>query len=360
MPIEINVSKQFKTYALNVNCNLGRETLGILGPSGAGKSLLLKLIAGLVEPDQGTIRVNGKTYFDSEKGINLPPRDRQIGMLFQQYALFPHLSVEDNIAFGLQKHSKPERDAIVQSLLDRFHLTDLSKRRPRQLSGGQQQRVALARALAVEPEILLLDEPFSALDDHLKSQLMTDMHTFLKDFQGTVLLVTHNRDEAYRLSDRIAVLNAGDVEALGPKDQLFEQPATLACAQMTGCKNLSSLERLSNHRAYAAQWGTNLLWPDPLPMDLTHVGIRAHHIELAPEETTENLLTVEIVDQLEAPFATTLLLRSTHKSKQVEDVETELLQWEVSKEMAKTLCQCPGPLRIVLKPERLLQLRKKL
>ena len=198
MELYVDIKKKFPGFSLNIQFEGSKERIGLLGASGSGKSMTLRCIAGLVKPDEGKIIVNGKIFFDSEKGINLKPQNRKVGFLFQNYALFPHLTIKENIAFGIIGLSYSDRDLKVLQLLEKFHLTGLENRYPHQVSGGQQQRVALARTIATEPDILLLDEPFSALDEHLRSHMTKEMLGFLKEFNGSTLFVTHNMEEAYQ------------------------------------------------------------------------------------------------------------------------------------------------------------------
>lgn len=221
MTIWIDIEKKLPGFTLNVNEEFGNEIVGILGASGSGKTMLLNCIAGLVRPDKGKIIQDETVTYDHSKKINLPPRQRKIGYLFQRYALFPHMTVAENIAFGLSNENQSERAGTIDQLLNRFHIGEIRSRYPSQISGGQQQRAALARAMASEPGILLLDEPFSALDSFLKNHMRKEMEIYLRDFQGTTLLVTHDLEEAYRLCDRILIIRQGRVEAFGSREEIF-------------------------------------------------------------------------------------------------------------------------------------------
>ena len=199
--LKVNIQKKLKEFDLKVDFELKRGCLGILGPSGCGKSMTLKSVAGIVNPDKGIISLKTNeetTYFDSDNKINLEPQKRNVGYLFQNYALFPNMTVEENVACGLSKGSDEKR---VSEMIRRFHLEGLEKRYPRQLSGGQQQRVALARILAYGPDVILLDEPFSAMDAFLKEQLRLELVRMLDDFDGFSILVTHDRDEVFQFCD---------------------------------------------------------------------------------------------------------------------------------------------------------------
>jgi len=211
-----------------------REFIAIVGPSGSGKSTLLRLIAGLETPDSGTITLNG------EPVTNLPPHRRDCALVFQHYALFPHRTIRENVGFGLRMRHVPASSATrqIDRLLERVGLLDQGNKRPHQLSGGQQQRVALARALAIEPSLLLLDEPFGALDLSLRRQLQADLRTIQRQDGRTVIHVTHDQSEALSLADRIVVLNQGSVAQIGTPHEIYEQPVNRFVAEFMDFRNL--------------------------------------------------------------------------------------------------------------------------
>lgn len=347
MGLYIDIKKKLPGFKLQVKLSCGQDIIGILGASGSGKSMLLNCIAGLIRPDEGKILLDDKIFFDSEKKINLPPRERKVGFLFQNYALFPHLTVSENIAFGLGGLSRTDKNARVTELMERFHLTDMEKRYPAQISGGQQQRVALARAMAVEPDILLLDEPFSALDDHLRTHMMKEMLASLKEFQGSTLFVTHNIEEAYRLCDRIAVLNTGSVETFGLKQELFQHPVSLETAKITGCKNISAAIQKSEYVAEVTDWGITVKFNKKIENGKGFAGIRANHVKLADDNAKENCYSAWIADESEAPFHTTLYLKIGSKPFKVDDFH---IQWEISKEQRDTLRSLSQPITIQIDP----------
>ena len=237
--LEARIKKTLPGFKLAISFTIKQEILSLVGPSGSGKSLTLQCISGLMNPDEGYLQVNGQVLFDSAAGINVPPQKRKVGYVFQNYALFPHLTVFENIAFGLAGWERREIAARVDYLLEKMRLGGFKNRYPRQLSGGQQQRVALARALAPEPEILLLDEPFSALDTQVRGKLEREILTLHQFYQGHIIFVSHNLEEAYRLSSRIAVYEAGRILQLGPKNELINAPANPTVAKLTGAKNLA-------------------------------------------------------------------------------------------------------------------------
>ena len=210
--LKVNIHKKLKEFDLDVEFDLKEGCLGILGPSGCGKSMTLKSVAGIETPDEGVVSLtidDETVYFDSDKKINLKPQKRNVGYLFQNYALFPNMTVEENVACGLL--SKGYDEKTVSDMIKRFHLDGLEKRYPRQLSGGQQQRVALARILAYSPDVILLDEPFSAMDTFLKEQLRIELANLLDGFDGLSILVTHDRDEAFQFCDELVILDEGKI-----------------------------------------------------------------------------------------------------------------------------------------------------
>lgn len=301
MAVSIDIEKDFKGFSLRVKFDSTCATMGILGASGSGKSITLRCIAGIETPDRGRIVVNGRTIFDSDQKINLKPQQRRIGYLFQNYALFPTMTVKENIACGYRGKDKQERDKKVQDYITRYHLEGLEDHLPSQLSGGQQQRVALARMMTGEPEMILLDEPFSALDGYLKDVLQRDMQTFLKDYPGDMLLVTHSRDEAFRFCDQLILLKDGKTFTIGNTRQIFEDPGLIEAARLTGCKNYSAAERIDSHHIFVADWGISLRTVQQVPTDISWVGIRGHWLK-PREEDGENCMPVKVTEYIETTF----------------------------------------------------------
>lgn len=235
MSLGVDVEKKLNYFTLQASFSIGDENLAVVGASGSGKSMLLKMIAGIEQPDQGTITVNGKLCF-SNREINVPSQKRKVGYLFQDYALFPHLTLLENLSIVLPGNQS-EKKKKARKFLQRFHLEHVLEAYPATLSGGEKQRAALARMLCVDPEVLLLDEPFSALDTNLKWQVENDLVQVLKKVHKTVILVTHSMEEALRICDRILILDKGKIVDFGDKKQVLEHPRTLVSAQLVGYKN---------------------------------------------------------------------------------------------------------------------------
>ena len=299
--LKVNIRKELKEFDLEVEFELKKGCLGILGPSGCGKSMTLKSVAGIVTPDEGIISLTEDEetiFFDSNKKINLKPQKRNVGYLFQNYALFPNMTVEENVAIGLPKNHD---EKIVSDMIKRFHLEGLEKRYPRQLSGGQQQRVALARILAYSPDVILFDEPFSAMDAYLREQLRIELVNLLKNFEGFSILVTHDRDEAFQFCDDLLILDEGKVIAKGNTHEIFENPKKVQIARLTGCKNISEIEIIDDYHLKSLDWGITFEVSEKISSNITHIGIRAHDFSPAQKDDVNSIDTANS-SILEMPF----------------------------------------------------------
>lgn len=336
MSLYIDIEKDLSSFNLNVKLESNEKILGFLGESGSGKSMTLKCIAGLEKPTKGKIILNDRVLFDSDKKINLSTQERKVGFLFQNYALFPHMTVTQNIGLSLSSFNKEERNKISREYIDRLCLNGLEKRYPWQLSGGQQQRVALARALATSPDILLLDEPFSALDHHLRINMEKELTNILKDYKGEVIFVTHDIDEAYRVCDDIVVYDKGVGRSKRNKNELFEIPSSLVEAKITGCKNISRAKKIEVNTVYALDWGCNCTLNRSIEEDIQYIGIRTHNIEVIEEENInlyndiDNVFKFKINNKVENPFSYTYYI-SNDNCTQIQ-IEVEKKESTVKKE----------------------------
>lgn len=289
MAIEVRIHREFDDFKLDVQFQSESRRIGILGASGCGKSLTLKSIAGIERPETGKIKSAGKVFFDSAKKIWMPPQERNVGYLFQNYALFPTMTVEKNIGIAL-RCGKKEKEKKVRDMIERFSLQGLEKKLPGQLSGGQQQRTALARIMIYEPDMILLDEPFSALDSYLKEQTQRECLELLQDYPGTVILVSHSRDEIYRFSEEVLVMDGGKAVIQKTVKELFEHPQKVAAAKLTGCKNIEEIVWKDGKHLYVPGWDM------VIPAGMGNVGgaqaigIRAHEFTTERTESDGELV----------------------------------------------------------------------
>ena len=246
MSLIVDIEKKLGSFTLRSRFETGSGTMALLGASGCGKSVTLKCIAGIMTPDKGRIVLDGETLFDSDRRIDLTPQQRRVGYLFQQYALFPNMTVAQNIQCGIRTGSRAEKQQHAAEQLRRFRLEGLEKKYPAQLSGGQQQRVALARILASEPRAILLDEPFSALDSFLKWNLELELADLLAGFGGPILWVSHDLGECYRNCKTVCVMENGVSSSVTDMKTLVQHPATQGAARLTGCRNFLPARRCGN------------------------------------------------------------------------------------------------------------------
>ena len=347
MSLEVTIAKRFEGFTLHADFAAGNTAAAILGASGCGKSMTLRCIAGVVKPDSGRIVLDGRVLFDSEKGIDLPPQQRNVGLLFQNYALFPNMTVEQNILCALKKEKDPAaRKAACGSALRAMRLEELAHRLPSELSGGQQQRAALARILAGRPRILMLDEPFSALDSYLREEVEGEVGSLLSHFDGTALLVTHDRDEAYRLCREMIVMDSGEVLRAGTTKEVFADPRRLTAARLTGCKNILPCVRVDEHHVRLTGWERELTVALPVPEGCCAVGIRAH--DFAPEAADgENRMPVQVGASSENPFDWNVICTAAD--------DAGKLWWKVSKTtLSSPPPQAPAYLRVA--PENIMPL----
>lgn len=342
MSLSVDIHKELGAFSLDVTFSVDdeHEMLALLGPSGCGKSLTLKCVAGVLTPDTGRIVLNDRVLFDSSTGVNLPPQQRRVGYLFQQYALFPTMTVEQNIAAGVLGASRAERAHRVAEQVRIFQLEGLECLRPAQLSGGQQQRVALARIMVGEPELIMLDEPFSALDGYLRWELEMELTDTLRRFPGGALFVSHNRDEVYRMCDSVCVISHGQSQPKLAMEELFSAPWTLAAALISGCKNVSRVRVVAPGHLFCDDWGVGLACAQPLPEGLTHAGLRAHYLQVAPSdragaagEAGENAIPCTVERVIDSTFSTIVMFATPGGG---------LLRYECEKDVWRALAGAPA------------------
>ena len=311
MAIQAVIRKKLGDFQLDVSFSSNARRIGILGASGSGKSMTLKCIAGIETPDEGWICVEDEVFFNSGrktsaasqpgKKRNVRPQKRRIGYLFQNYALFPAMTAAQNIDAGC-KGTRAEKNLRVAQMIQKFQLSGLADRLPGELSGGQQQRVALARIMAYQPQAVLLDEPFSALDVFLKDQLQREMYQMLEDYPGTVILVSHSRDEIYRFSEELIIIEKGKMVIHGRTEDLFENPVYKEAAKLTGCKNFSKIKRLDARTAEICDWGITLHLKKTVPPEASCIGFRAHDFIPVWGSRPENSICMKPAYEAQLPF----------------------------------------------------------
>lgn len=328
MTLTARIRKRYGDFRLDVDFSAsGGEALALLGASGCGKSVTLKCIAGIDRPDSGRIELDGRVLFDREAEIDLPPQQRRIGFLFQQYALFPNMTVEQNIAVCLRHLDKAGRLARTRELLSMLRLEGLARLYPRQLSGGQQQRTALARILAAKPQAILLDEPFSALDSFLKWQLEEELRDTLSAFPGPVLWVSHDRGEVYRNCRRVCVLDAGKSSPVMDMAELITNPGTVSAARLSGCQNdVPVRPGPAPGLVDIPDWGITLRTGAPWREGITALGVRAGSVH--PAEAGEaNAFPCQVVRATEDVSAMQVILHPEQAE------AASFLRMELSKEV---------------------------
>ena len=341
MSIEVEIRKKLGGFQLESSFTADNGVLALTGQSGSGKSLTLRCIAGIQTPDEGKIVVDGETWFDSSAKINLAPQRRRAGLMLQNYALFPNMTVLGNLMSGMGwEKDRAKRREAARRYLAQFGLEGLADHYPRSLSGGQQQRAALARMLASRPRILLLDEPFSALDPQLRWEVERETSRHIAAFGGVTLMVSHDRGEVYRASDHVAIYHGGRIECLAETKALFRRPETEAAARFTGCRNIAPAE-CDGGAARAARWGMTFALPGDAA-DCGCIGIPQDALVLA-QEMGENTAHYRVRDCIEEEKSRLWCISV------VDNAPDGLLYWET--ELPKE-----GLLRVP--PEKVLYLRR--
>ena len=318
MSLSVHIKKTIGSFSLAVDFEHEAGITGLLGASGCGKSMTLKCIAGIMKPDEGKIVLNGRVLFDSEQKINLKPQERNVGYLFQNYALFPNMTVEQNILCGLNKEkNRSVKKKKTEEMLGLMELSDQRRLFPHQLSGGQQQRCALARILVSEPELLLLDEPFSALDSYLREQLQIQVRRILEGFGKDVLMVSHSRDEVYYLCSHTAIIHQGKIINCEKTKTVFADPGSKPAAILTGCKNIADAYKTGECEVFVPDWGIHLQTKVPVEDGLCAVGLRAHYFN---PKARENVYPVVFSSEREDPFELRLLFRYAKQKQGTSDI----------------------------------------
>lgn len=358
--LEVNIQKQLPNFLLNIAFKIDgtQNPVGILGVSGAGKTTLLRCIAGLETPDRGVILLNRKILFDSAKGINLPPQERAVSLVWQDYALFPHLTVGENIAFGMSAH---QSSSLVEQEIDRqlkqVELVTIKQRLTQQLSGGEKQRVALARALASKPQLTLLDETFSALDTNLKERLLQLLRQRLHNYGGLTLYVTHNLQEAYDLCPQLLVIERGKAIAFNSKQTIFNHPPNLQTARLIGCQNFSRAKVITPQKIKAVDWQCILQIEQPIPATLSHIGIHAHHLSFVECAEGVNIFPVWLTSFRELSDRVMLNLKlhsiPDHRQDYHLITEVDLAKWQQLQQLATPWYLQLAPARIFLLSARI-------
>lgn len=366
MGISIDIKKRLGNFKLDVSFISDAKRIGILGASGCGKSLTLKSIAGVERPDSGRIEVGGRLFFDRDSKIDMKPQRRNIGYMFQNYALFPTMTVYQNIASGLRrqyntgligltgkrKSIKSEKDERIFEILERFRLGGLEEHLPGELSGGQQQRVALARIMIYRPDLIMLDEPFSALDQYLRDRLQYEMMEMLSDYKGQVIMVSHNRDEIYRFSEELIIMDRGSIIIKGATDRIFSDPKKVEIARVTGCKNFSSARRINNHKVEALDWGVILCLNREIPEDIRYLGYRAHFFEPIWGEKKGNCIKCNIAGIDNLPFERKYYIKPENNER-----DTELICWFLQESGQKDIDEKGLPDYLRMNEEQVLLLK---
>lgn len=302
--MNIQIKKSFDNFCLDVSFSEDSKRIGILGASGCGKSMLLKSIAGVIRPDVGRIEINGRLLYDSDMKINLTPQVRRVGYLFQNYALFPKMNVSENISVGIGNKNKAEKKQILTRTISKFKLQGLEHLYPYQLSGGQQQRVALARIMAYRPDVILLDEPFSALDSYLRIKLLEELMEMTADYDGSMILVSHSRDEIYYFSEKLLIMDKGRLVGQNRTKEIFRQPKSAVAARLTGCKNISKVKKMDDFHVLAIDFGIVLTLRNKLEINPVAMGYRAHDFLPVWGDEEENCIPLNIKSIMDLPFET--------------------------------------------------------
>lgn len=344
MSLIVHIRKRLHNFELISDFETDGQ-LALLGASGSGKSMTLKCIAGIEKPDSGYIELNGRVLYDSSKHINIQPQKRNVGYLFQNYALFPNMTVKKNILVAMKAENKTEK---LNSLLDEFYIRDIQDKYPGEISGGQQQRVALARILASEPEVILLDEPFSALDNFIRWRLEMTVADTIKKFGVISVMVTHDRDEAYRNCEAVCIINDGKSEPVLEIHKMMGQPNTIGAARISGCKNIFEAEKTNDKNVILLpKLNIYLKSAENAEEDIKAVGLRSHYFSF---EVTENKIDCVVERLVEDVFGAIIMLKPINAE------EGNLIRVDTDKNMLEKL-SAGDNISIYIKPVDVLLLK---
>ena len=338
----------------DINLKIPRgQIFVIIGLSGSGKSTLVRCFNLLNRATSGRILFDGKDISTLSKRELLDFRRSKISMVFQSFGLMSHRDVLSNVGYGLEVKGIPReaREKKAMEVLSMVGLSDWAHQSCGNLSGGMRQRVGIARALANDPEVLLMDEPFSALDGYLKDILQRDMQNFLKDYKGDMIMVTHSRDEAYKFCSQLTLLHNGKEILTGETRQIFEKPQYLEAAKLTGCKNFSAVQKMGPHQVYALDWELMFHIQEEVSDEITHVGIRGHWMRPA-NESGENVMAVQVEEYIENTFEHQYLIRNKEA-----DGGTPLW-WMCQKKDFQEKTEDRVPAYLYFPPEHLMLLKK--
>ena len=332
-----DIHRKIGGFELNVLLESDAKRIGILGASGSGKSMTLRSIAGIEDVESGHIEVNGRVLYDSAGKINIRPQKRNVGYMFQNYALFPTMTVLKNVMAGLRGNTADNRTKAL-NMLKRFRMEGYEDRLPGELSGGQQQRVALARIMVTEPDLILLDEPFSALDGYLRDRMQVEMMEMLEDYPGQVVMVSHSRDELYRFSEELFVLNQGGIIRHGETKSIFRDPQQIEVARLTGCKNFSEAKAIDSHTLEASDWGVTLKLEQEIPDSIRNIGYRAHYFEPIWGDRQENCIRFDLARVDDLPFEKNYYLKPEKPDRDTDaGSDDNLICWFVQGEEQKLI-----------------------
>ena len=355
MRLQAEIHRKTEGFELGVKLESDASRIGILGESGSGKSMTLRSIAGIEEVDSGHIEVDGRVLYDQETGTKLRPQQRRVGYMFQNYALFPTMSVIKNVMAGLGKPTDGNRSRAMD-MLRRFRMDGYEDRLPGELSGGQQQRVALARIMVTEPDLILLDEPFSALDAYLRDRMQLEMMEMLGEYPGQVLMVSHSRDELYRFSEELFILDRGKMIRHDRTEEVFRDPGSLEAAKLTGCKNFTRAAVTDGNTVELIDWGIKMHLRRKIPDGITHAGYRAHRFVPVWGERQDNCIRFVPVREDELPFEKNYYFRPEKVSGRLHADDT-LISWFVQSGEQKIIEKRGLPDYLKLEEEQLLLLK---